>query len=100
VDVESEHRKGTSQSRRVEKGIGLDREHIIMIGVHYRQAEQKVDAGSKRAKIISHELPNHALSLRGCMLMLAALDSAQRPLKIGDGEKDAAGWACLAAMLR
>jgi hypothetical protein len=35
VDVESEHPKGTSQSRRVEKGTGLDREHIIMIGGHY-----------------------------------------------------------------
>jgi hypothetical protein len=30
--MESEHQKGTSQSRRVEKGTGLDREHIIMIG--------------------------------------------------------------------
>jgi hypothetical protein len=33
--------------------------------------------GSKKSKIISPELPNHALSPRGCRLMLAALDSAQ-----------------------
>jgi hypothetical protein len=47
--------------------------------------------GSKKSKIISPELPNHALSPRGCRLMLAALDSAQRPLKIGDGEKTPLG---------
>jgi hypothetical protein len=63
VDVESEHPKGTSQSRRVEKGTGLDREYIIMIGGHYCQAEQNVDAGSKRAKSFLTSCP-----IMGCHL--------------------------------